>query len=124
MNKLRKDFKNKEKKSSHKALYMANCLEFDLPYNAEEERILFKNKLLMAKHSHDKDKDKDDEICVLLRVTIGVTVTLCGIFLLFVPVPICKQYAPYVIETGMAFLVDEGITQLEDKDKNKDKDKK
>lgn len=102
---------------------MANCIEFDLPYSAEEEHILFQNELLIAKHSHGKDKEKDDEICVPLRVTIGVTVTLCGIFLLFVPIPICKQYAPYVIETGMAFLVDEGITQWEDKDKEKN-DKK
>ena len=121
MNKIKKNFKNHEKKCNHKASYMANCIEFNLPYIAEEEHILFQNELLMAKHSHGKDKEKDDEICVPLRVTIGVTVTLCGIFLLFVPIPICKKYASYVIEAGMAFLVDEGITQYEEKDK---KDKK
>ncbi|WP_075883927.1 hypothetical protein [Candidatus Protochlamydia sp. W-9] len=95
-------------------------MEFDLPYHAEDEQFLFDNHINMAKHSHgDKDNDKGDEICVPLRVTIGITVTLCGLFLLFVPIPICKQYAPYVIETGLAFLVDEGITQWEDKDKDK-----
>jgi hypothetical protein len=96
-------------------MYLANCIALDLPYSSEEERVLFQNELLMAKQSHGKEKD--DEIYVPMRVTIGVTVTLCGIFLLFVPIPICKQYAPYIIETGMAFLVDAGITQWEDKDK-------
>ncbi|WP_042279766.1 hypothetical protein [Candidatus Protochlamydia sp. R18] len=113
---LKKDFKKQEKRTNHKALYMANCMEFDLPYHAEDEQLLFDNHINLAKHSHG---DKGDEICVPLRVTIGITVTLCGLFLLFVPIPICKQYAPYVIETGLAFLVDEGITQWEDKDKDK-----
>ena len=117
MNKLRKNFKDKERRSSHKASYMANCLELDLPYSAEEEQIFFENEVLMAKHNEGKDKDKDVEITVPLRVTIGVTLTLCGIFLLFVPIPICKQYAPYVIELGMGYLIEQGITQWEDKDK-------
>lgn len=118
MKKLRQDFNNQEKRLGHKANYMANCLEYNLPYNAEEEHFLFQNEILMAKNGHGKEED-GQEICIPLRVTIGVTVTLCGIFLLVVPIPICKQYAPYVIETGMAFLVDEGITQWDGKDKDK-----
>jgi hypothetical protein len=117
MNRIRKDFNNYGKRSDHKTTYMANCIKFDLPYNADEESILFQNDLLITKHHYGKDKSADDEICVPIRVTIGVTVALCGVFLLFVPIPICKQYAPYVIEAGMGFLVDEGITLWEEKDK-------
>lgn len=121
MKKVRKDLKKHEKRFNHKALYTSNCIEFNLPYNAQEEQLLFDNELIIEakKQDKDKDKNKEEEVCIPLRVTIGVTITLCGIFLIFVPIPICKQYAPYLIETGMAFLVDEGITEWEDKDKNK-----
>lgn len=118
MKKIKKDLKKKEKRAKHKFQYMAKCLELNLPFNAEEEALLYKAAYPIDEVYRGKHKDKDDEVNIPLRVTIGVTVTLCGVFLLFVPIPICKQYAPYVIETGVAFLVDEGITQWEEKDKD------
>lgn len=117
MKKIKKDLEKKEKRANHKSLYMSNCLEFNLPHNAEEEACLFEVAYPIASSINDKD----DEICVPLRVTIGVTVALCGVFLLFVPLPICKQYAPYMIEAGVALIVDEGITKWEEKDKKEKK---
>ena len=114
---IKRNFKNHQKKFDHKATYMANCVKFNLPYSDEEEDLLFQDELTHNKHNHEKDKEKDKEICIPLRVTIGITLTLCGFFLWCVPIPICKQYAPYIMETGIAFLVDEGITQYEEKDK-------
>ncbi|MBA3957029.1 MAG: hypothetical protein H0X51_01350 [Parachlamydiaceae bacterium] len=121
MKQLRNTFKKAEKRPNHKAIYMANCLEFNLPYNAEEEQLFFENEYLMVAHRHGNGHDNDDEMTVPLRVTIGVTIALCGVFLAFVPNSICQKYSYYVIETGLAFLVDEGITQWEDKDKKSKK---
>ena len=49
MNNVRKIIKSKEKRVTHKMMYMATCQEYDLPYNAEEEYFMF-----MAKHSDEK----------------------------------------------------------------------
>jgi hypothetical protein len=123
MKSIRKFIHKKEKRSGHKTLYMANCLEFDLPYNAEEEQILFQNDLLMATHGHDKGKDDDKEISIPLRVTIGVTVALCGLFLYFVPIPVCKVWGPELMKAGVALAVEGTINRVEADDKDK-KDKK
>ncbi len=94
-----------------------------LSYNAEEESTMFHNELaistdyLIAKSSHGKHKDKDEEIVLPLRVTIGVTMSLIGLFLYVVPFPICKAAAPWVFDTGIAFLLDQGITEWEEKQK-------
>lgn len=87
-------------------------IEYDLPFNADEESLLY----VMAKSSHGKDKD-DKEVVLPLRVTIGVTMSLVGLFLYVVPLPICKLAAPWVLDTGIAFLIDQGITEWEDKQK-------
>lgn len=122
---MRKRFKQQEKRLNHKAMYITTCIECDLPYNSEEESIMFQNELaisndyLMTKSSHGKhkDKDKDEEIILPLRVTIGVTMSLIGLFLYVVPFPICKAAAPWVLDTGLAFLLDQGVTEWEERQK-------
>ncbi|MGK5594695.1 MAG: hypothetical protein ACSNEK_04975 [Parachlamydiaceae bacterium] len=70
-----------------------------------------------VKSSHGKHKDKDngEEIVLPLRVTVGVTMSLVGLFLYVVPFPICKAAAPWVLETGIAFLLDQSITEWEER---------
>lgn len=125
VNEMRRRLKKEEKRHDHKASYMAYCLKYDLPYNSEEEILMYElsiNDSLMAKHSHGKDKkDGEKEIVLPLRVTIGVTMSLIGLFLYVVPLPPCKAAAPWVLDTEIAFLIDQGITEWEDQQK---KDKK
>lgn len=125
MKEMRKRFKKQEKRANHKAMYMATCMEHDLSYNAEEESLLFDNNLttnfLMAKSTHGKhkDKDKDEEVVLPLRVTLGVTMSLAGFFLWMVPIPICKAAGQVVMDIGIAFLIDAGVTEWEEKENKK-----
>jgi hypothetical protein len=119
MKEMRKRFKKQEKRSSHKALYMASCLEYDISFNAEEEEVFYQASIAdhygMAKSS--KGKDKDEEVVLPLRITIGVTMSLVGLFLYVVPFPICKAAAPWVLDAGIAFLLDQSITEWEESQK-------
>lgn len=124
---LKNRFKTHEKRADHKAVYMAHCMEFDIPYNAVEEQILYENYMTSspdyfeAKSNHGKDDDEENVLP--LRVTIGVTMALVGIFLYVVPFPICKAAAPWVLDTGLAFLGDQAITEYENQNKKDDKKK-
>lgn len=128
MKEMRRRLKKQGKRHNHKAVYMATCLEYALPFNAEEEALLYENTLVhsmvgkMAKGGHGKDKD-DKEVVLPVRVTIGVTMSLVGLFLYIVPFPPCRACAPWVLETGIAFLIDQGVTEWESSEKKKD-DKK
>lgn len=124
MKEMRKRFKKKEKRLSHKALYMAECLEYNIPFNVEEEELLYQasfedhlNEIAKTSKGKDKDKDKDKEVILPLRVTIGVTMALVGLFLYVVPFPICRAAAPWVLDTGIAFLLDQAVTEWEDRGK-------
>jgi hypothetical protein len=99
---------------------MANCLEYELPFKSEEEELLHHACLsdhlyVMAKSA--KGQDKNEDVVLPLRVTIGVTMSLIGLFLYVVPFPICKAAAPWVLDTGIAFLIDQGLTEWEKEDK-------
>lgn len=110
MKEMRRRLKKADKRHNHKAMYMANCIEYDLPFNADEESLLY----VMAKNSHRKDKDNKEDV-LPLRVTIGVTMSLVGLFLYVVPLPVCKLAAPWVLDTGIAFLIDQSVTEWEDR---------
>lgn len=113
--KIRKIIKDKEKRSDHKAMYMADCMAYGIEYNTEVENLNF-----ILKHGHDKDENK--EVDLPIRVTIGVTVALCGLFLMFVPVPICQAYGPNIMRAGVALAVEGTLNRIEqDQDREKNK---
>lgn len=115
-NKIRKIIKDKEKRSNHRAMYMADCIAYGIEYNAEVETLNF-----MAGHGHDKDEEKE-EVVLPIRVTIGVTVALCGLFLMFVPFPICQTYGPNIMRAGVALAVEGTLNRVEkDQDKIREK---
>lgn len=120
MKEMRRRLKKADKRHNHKAMYMANCIEFDLPFNAEEESFLYEM-VESAEKKHDHDDDRETELP--LRVTIGVTMSLVGLFLYVVPFPICKAAAPWVLDVGLGFLLDQGVTEYEDR-KKEDRQKK
>jgi hypothetical protein len=93
---------------------MEICQEHNIPYNSEEEILLYE-----AKHSNEKKEDDKQEVCVPLRVTIGVTVALCGLFLYFVPVPVCKAWAPDLMRYGIALAIEGTINRTEQNDDKK-----
>lgn len=118
MNEMRRRLKKQDNRRNHKAVYIATCMEYDLPFNAEEEALVYENTLAHSLAGVVAGNNKDDQEMVLpLRVTIGVTMSLVGLFLYVVPLPICKTCAPWVLETGIAFLIDQGVTEWEKNEK-------
>lgn len=120
MKKLRKVIKSKEKKANHKALCMEmRMLDPDLQLTRDDQHMLY-----MAKHGDDKDeKDQNVAAELPLRLTIGVTVALCGLFLFCLPMPPCKVWGSDLMKAGVALAVEGYVNRQEDdkKDNNKKK---
>ncbi len=110
--KIRKIIKDKEKRSNHQALYMAECIVNGIKYDAEIETLNF-----IAKHSKDKKEDSAAELPI--RVTIGVTLALCGLFLMFVPLPLCQAYGPNIMRAGVALAVEGTLNRVEQNQEKK-----
>lgn len=119
MKKLRSILKKQDKKGAHKALCMElRMLDPDLQMSIQDEQMLY-----MAKHANDKDQKEDQNADLPLRLTIGVTVALCGLFLCFVPIPMCKAWGADLMKAGVALAV-EGYVNRQEEDKDKDNKKK
>lgn len=116
---LRKRIKSKEKKANHRALCMASYIEDPSPsYSFEEYETLYR-----AAHGNPDRQDEEQQAAELpLRLTIGVTVALCGLFLCFVPIPICKAWGADLMKAGVTLAV-EGYVNRQEEDKDK-KDKR
>ncbi len=120
MKKLRKVIKKKEKKAAHKAFCMEiRMLNPDFQLTGDDEHMLY-----MARHEHDKDEQEDATAGELpLRLTIGVTVALCGLFLFVLPPPPCKVWGADLMKAGTALAI-EGYVNGQEDDKHDSKKKK
>ncbi len=118
---FRKYVKNKEKRQQHRAMYIADSMIYGFPYDAEEEALLFR---AAHKDHKDKDEDKDElEVGIPPSMIIGVTVGLCGLFMSFVPIPICQTWGPRCMTWGFGLAASSTITRMDENDK-KDKEKR
>ncbi|KIC74843.1 hypothetical protein DB44_AA00020 [Candidatus Protochlamydia amoebophila] len=99
-------FKKKEKKHHHKAQFIADCINYGIEYDVELEHLTF-----MARHGQDK---QDIELDIPIRLTVGVTIALCGVFLFFVPIPLCQAWAPRVITAGVGIAADGCMNRMEE----------
>lgn len=51
----------------------------------------FEMNYLLAKSAHKgKDKEEVQVEDVPIKIMVGVTISLCGLFLWFVPIPVCQ----------------------------------
>lgn len=108
---LKKSLKIKDKNHGHKLTCIYEGNFEDLQY----EEIDFVN-LYEASH---KSKDKDKQIEVPIRVTIGVTASLCGYFLSFIPHPAAQGASKFLIASGIAMCVDGTVNRLEEDENNR-----
>ncbi len=109
---IKKDFHKQEKKHKHRAEWFAQCQELDIPYSSYEADLYFEQNFIMGK-SENKDID------VPIPVLVGVTVTLCGVFLVFVPLPVCKSTGFWLINSGVSILGGDAIQRWDAYDKEK-----
>ena len=82
---IKKKIKAREKKKKSHWNMMANVMyQDDYQFTELDDHFCLK-----AKHSHDKDDKKDDdkEIVVPALLVYGVTLSLCGMFLMIIPIP-------------------------------------
>lgn len=117
MKQIRSVLKKKEKKHNHKALYLAECNMYDIPFDNVECDFLYK-----SASKHDKKEDKEEQE-LPLRVTVGVTASLCGYFLKFIPHPYAQTAGNFLISAGVLMATEGTITRVEE-NQQKEKDKK
>ncbi len=120
MKALRKVVKDTDKKHNHKALYMGACMESGAEYNPEMVAFEFDS---LCKASKGKDKEEGEEMVLPVRLTVGVVMALCGLFITVLPFPPCKTYGPQLIAAGVGLAIEGGCGKIEEDRKN-DKNKK
>jgi hypothetical protein len=117
---IRKSLKNKEKKSNHHAHYLAATMHMqNYQFDEHDEQMLY-----TAKHGHEKDDDeeKKQEVDVPAQLVFGVTLALCGLFLMVIPIPACKPWGERLVQSGV-LICGNCICGKSEDDKKKDKDK-
>lgn len=110
---LRKQIKNKEKRLSHKTKFIEICLNENIPFNSYEEELLYQ--------ASKEDKDNGTDIFIPIRLTVGVTVALVGLFISIVPVipaPI-RGYGPQLIGYGTSIAAEACYSAYDDSQKKK-----
>lgn len=122
---IQKEFDKLDKKHKHRTVWFAQCAELSIPYSTFEADTQFDMDSLIAKASH-KGKDKDDLQIedVPVKVMVGVTISLCGLFLWLVPLPGCQTAGTWLINTGIGILGSEALDRWDCYDKEqRSKDK-
>ena len=86
-------------------MYLANTMYMDgYEMNEHDEGMMVGDFMAKsAKHDKDKDKDKDDkeEIVLPSLLVYGVTISLCGLFLMCIPIPACKEWGGKMVVAGV-----------------------
>lgn len=117
---IEKKIKSKDKKRKNHANYVANTMYLEgYEMNALDEAFMF-----IAKHGKDKDSEKDEQEIVLPSLLVyGVTCALCGMFLMILPIPACKDWGSKMVVAGVTACANSLCAQ-NDKNREKEKEKK
>lgn len=83
----------------------------------------FEMNYVLAK-STNKDKEEVQVEDVPVKIMVGVTISLCGLFLWFVPIPTCQTAGTWLINTGIGVLGSDALDRWDSYDKeHRKKDK-
>ena len=118
---IKKEFGKQDKKHKYRSVWFARCAEVDIPYSTFEADTNFEINYMMAKSAY-KGKGNDVEIEeVPITIMVGVTVTLCGLFLCFVPLPGCQVAGGWLLSSGVSILGGDAIKRWDDYDQEQRK---
>ena len=112
---IKRDFNRENKRHKHRAHWFAQCAELDIPYSTLEADLHFEMNYAMEKSARGRDKD----VNVPIPIVVGVTVSLCGFFLVFVPLPGCRGAGVWLINTGVGILGGEAVQKWDQYDRDK-----
>lgn len=122
MKAIRNKLKKADKKSGHKAHYLFQCNMYAIDFDQSACDLDFDNYYMAARSKHDKEDDKKVE--VPLRVSIGVTCSLCGYFLSFIPHPYCQASSKFLIAVGVEMCIEGTVSRMEENEKKEEENKK
>lgn len=123
---IKKKIKSRDKKNKDHARYIEDVMYIEgYEMNSLDEQIMSDNYFYENEAKHDKDGDKDDkeEIDIPPLLVYGVTISLCGLFLMCIPIPACRDWGSKMIVAGITACAN-SICAEKGKEKDKDEDKK
>ncbi len=121
---IKKEFGKQNKKHKHRVVWFTQCAEVDIPYSICEADTNFEMNYNMIKSAH-KGKGNDVEIeDVPITIMVGITVSLCGLFLCFVPLPGCQVAGGWLLSSGVSILGGDAIKRWDDYDQEQRKKNK
>ncbi|CDR35271.1 hypothetical protein [Criblamydia sequanensis] len=112
---IKRDLKKSWKKRNHRALYLYQCNLYDIEFDQAACDLDYE---MMAKSAEHHGMEDENEVKVPIRVSIGITASLCGYFLSFIPHPYAQAASKFLIATGVGLCVDGTITRMEENEKN------
>lgn len=96
---IKKALKEKDKKHGHHIKYLAATAYFEsYEFNYADECAMFSE--ILAKHKKES-KDDEEQASIPVQLVFGITMTLCGVFLMAVPFPACKPWGERMIASGI-----------------------
>ena len=108
------------------------CREFSYIHDLIQKREEKARKQAQHRVGEYKKKDKDkpkkdpkeeDEVIIPTLLVYGVTLALCGFFMMCLPIPVCKDWGGKMVVAGVTACANSLSTRKDENDK-KDKDKK
>lgn len=120
---IKKMIKKKEKKAKNHARYLADTMYLE-GYQMNE----FDEDIMITAHrasKHDKPNQEEDkeEVVIPALLVYGVTVALCGMFLMVLPIPACKDWGGRMVVAGVTACANSLCTRTDENNK-KEKDKR
>lgn len=121
---IKKEFGKQDKKHKHRAVWFAQCAEVDILYSTFEADTNFEMSYVMAKPNQIEKGNDVDIKDVPITIMVGVTLTLCGLFLWFVPLPACQVAGGWLLSSGVSILGGDAIKRWDDYDQEQRKNDK
>lgn len=121
--KIKSLLKKKDKKAKNHARYLADTMYLEgYQMNEFDEEIMFPIHKASKHDKHDKDDDKDkEEIVVPALLVYGVTVALCGMFLMILPIPACKDWGGRMVVAGVTACANSICSKTDENNREKNK---
>lgn len=122
---IKKMMKKRDKKNKKHALYLADVMYVEgYEFNESNEKLWLEIYDYSSSKSKDKEDKEDKEEVVLPAFLIyGVTVSLCGMFLMIIPFPGCKEWGSRMVVSGIAACAS-SLCSKTDENNQKEKDEK
>lgn len=119
---IKNKIKKQDKKNKRHTQYLALTMHLEnYEFSKADEELMFSgvNEAKQGKDSDQRDEGEEVELPSLL--VYGVTVTLCGFFLMCLPIPACKDWGGKMVVAGVTACANSISTKVDEDKKNNKK---